>query len=183
MMIVTAPERWATGTDLADYEGEELRVFLAGGITGCPDWQAELLHDVHSPRVTVLNPRRAAFDVTDKNLAFEQIQWEHKALRAAYGISFWFAAETVQPITLYELGAWSMTDKPLLVGCHPDYERRADVKIQTALVRPEMPILVGWETFKAAWWQWAAGLAQHRASKAAESREHARFRAAFVRHE
>jgi len=45
------------------------------------------------------------------------------------------------PITLYELGTWLMTDKPLFVGVHPAYARRLDVEIQTRLVRPEVKIV------------------------------------------
>ena len=62
-------------------------------------------------------------------------------LRLANAIAFWFPPETLCPITLFELGAWSMTDKPLFVGVDPKYQRRLDVKIQTKLVRPEITIL------------------------------------------
>jgi hypothetical protein len=33
-------------------------VFLAGGITGCPDWQAELVRMLADVPVALLNPRR-----------------------------------------------------------------------------------------------------------------------------
>ena len=35
----------------------------------------------------------------------------HDALRDVHAISFWFPKETICPIVLYELGAWSMTNK------------------------------------------------------------------------
>ena len=41
---------------------------------------------------------------------------------------------------LYELGAWSKTDKPIFVGVHKDYVRRQDVEIQTKLARSDVNI-------------------------------------------
>lgn len=123
----------------------EPRIFLAGGITGCPDWQTQAAYLFSDLSCTVLNPRRLEFDVNDPNAAPAQIEWEHHALRSADAIMFWFARETVQPITLYELGAWSMADTPLFVGVHPDYPRRLDVEIQTRLVRPEVTV---WSTLE-----------------------------------
>lgn len=61
-------------------------------------------------------------------------------LRDADAILFWFPCETLCPITLYELGAWSMSDKPLFVGVHPAYQRRQDVEIQTRLARPDVAV-------------------------------------------
>lgn len=116
-------------------------VFLAGGITAAPPWQdrmVALLGD--HPGVTLLNPRRRAFDLAAAGAARDQIAWEFRHLRRATVILFWFPCETLCPIALYELGAWSMTAKPLVVGMHPDYQRRRDVEIQTALARPEVPI-------------------------------------------
>jgi hypothetical protein len=116
-------------------------LFLAGGITGCPDWQQELVQLLRDTDLILLNPRRAQFPMDDPAAAGEQIAWEHRHLRLADAISFWFCADAVQPITLYELGAWSMTNKPLFVGVHPDYVRRQDVAIQTQLARPDVEIV------------------------------------------
>jgi hypothetical protein len=118
-----------------------LSVFLAGGITSCPDWQQELVQLLQDTDLTCLNPRRANFPMADPTAASQQITWEHQHLRLADAISFWFCAEALQPITLYELGAWSMTNKPLFVGIHPDYPRRQDVEIQTNLARPDIKIV------------------------------------------
>lgn len=120
---------------------EHPSLFLAGGITGCPDWQQELVQLLDDTELILLNPRRAHFPMDDPTAAIQQIAWEHRHLRLADAISFWFCAETIQPITLYELGAWSMTDKPLFVGVHPEYARRQDVVIQTQLVRPDVKIV------------------------------------------
>jgi hypothetical protein len=125
---------------LETYTENETSLFLAGGIMGCPDWQWEMVAALGSTALVLLNPRRAHYQF-DEEAAREQIMWEHTHLRRATAISFWFPKETLCPITLYELGAWSMTDKKLFVGTHPDYLRRQDVLIQTKLVRPDVQIV------------------------------------------
>ena len=116
-------------------------VFLAGGITGCRDWRAEVVAQLMNSNLTLFNPLRPNFPIDDPSASVFQIQWEHEYLRKATAILFWFPAETLCPITLYELGAWSMTTKPLFVGVHPDYARIADVELQTRLVRPDVEIV------------------------------------------
>lgn len=117
------------------------RLFLAGGITGCPDWQDEMVRKLKDePNLIILNPRRADFPIGDPRAAYEQIKWEHDMLRDASRISFWFPKETICPIVLYELGAWCMTSKVLYVGLDRDYKRRQDVEIQTELIRPEIDL-------------------------------------------
>src|SRR6266436_6292557 len=80
------------------YDGNETSLFLAGGITGCPDWQflmgtgLQILTDL-----VVFNPRRKNFTM-HKDAAREQIAWEHEHLRKATAISFWFPCETLNPI-------------------------------------------------------------------------------------
>jgi hypothetical protein len=123
-----------------DFDGESKGLFLAGGITGCPNWQKEMVELLQSSKWTLLNPRRTNFTINEPNASKKQIEWEYKHLRLAKAILFWFPCESICPIALYELGAWSMTGKPLFVGVHPNYPRRQDVEIQTALVRPEIEI-------------------------------------------
>ncbi len=123
------------------YTGDEVSVFLAGGITGCPDWQQEMGRALMNTSLVVFNPRRASFPIGNRNAALEQISWEYAHLRKATAISFWFPCETLCPIVLYELGAWSMTDKKIFVGIHPSYERIRDVQIQTALARPDVQVV------------------------------------------
>lgn len=120
-------------------------VFLAGGITGCPDWQSEIVDLLSDTNLVLLNPRRKDFPIDDPNAADEQIEWEHDHLRLADRILFWFPAATLCPIVLYELGAWSMTDKRLAIGIEPGYAREQDVRIQTKLARPEVPIVTSLE--------------------------------------
>ena len=120
-------------------------LFLAGGITGCPDWQAEAVAALTGVRGTLLNPRRPDFLIDDPDAAPEQIRWEHRALHLSDAILFWFPAESICPIALYELGAWSMTAKPLMVGVHPEYARHRDVEIQTRLARPDVEVVYSLE--------------------------------------
>lgn len=134
MYYVESPEVWTRNLH------NRPAIFLAGGITGCPDWQAETVKRLGEYDIVVLNPRRADFPVDDPDAAEEQISWEHMHLRRADVILFWFPFEQIQPIALYELGAWSMTLKPILLGVHPAYERKQDVEIQTSLARPDVKI-------------------------------------------
>ncbi len=109
-------------------------LFLGGGITSCPPWQPMMVDMLRDTDLIILNPRRAHFDVTDSSVELEQITWEFQHLKKASAIMFWFCAETLCPITLFEYGKWVGRDKPLFVGHHPDYKRRTDLRIQTALV-------------------------------------------------
>lgn len=108
-------------------------VFLAGGITGCPDWQSGMTKALRETNYAVLNPRRKDFPINDPSAAYEQIEWEHVHLKRADVVSFWFCKESIQPIALFELGAWSMNGKPILVGVEPGYPREIDVRIQLRL--------------------------------------------------
>jgi hypothetical protein len=125
-------------------------LFLAGGIgvgAVVPDWQSELIERFRDTELTLLNPRRDDYPAGEPNALRQQIEWEHRYLKAASAISFWFVAETLCPITLYELGAWANAcdalgqRKPIFVAAHPDYARRSDLFIQLALVRPEVEVV------------------------------------------
>lgn len=110
-------------------------VFLAGGITACPDWQVEMrMHlEAMDLNAVVMNPRRANFPIDDPNAAEAQIYWEFKALEQADIISFWFPKATLCPITLFELGKHLLIDPAPLIGMEPGYAREQDVVIQTRL--------------------------------------------------
>lgn len=122
------------------YNGKEKSIFLAGGITGCKNWQKEAVEMLKDLPIVLFNPRRKNFPIHNPDAAKEQIIWEYNHLRKANAISFWFPEETICPIVLYELGAWSMRKKPLFIGVHPNYSRRQDVEIQTQLARPDIQI-------------------------------------------
>lgn len=117
-------------------------IFMAGGITGCPDWQATMIEKLKDVEGTLFNPRRKDFDVKDPSASQIQIHWEFDHLRKADAISFWFPEESICPIALFELGAWSKSAGPhLFVGCHPGYKRLNDVVMQMRLVRPHLKVV------------------------------------------
>lgn len=115
-------------------------LFLAGGISNCPDWQKQVIEYLPHSSMWILNPRRNNFDVTNPDMEREQIEWEYDHLHRSTMILFWFPKETLCPIALYELGSWIHTRKPIFLGCHPEYARRRDLEIQTRLVRPDFEI-------------------------------------------
>jgi len=122
---------------------DELSIFLAGGISGCDNWQADIRKILHQsvPQLVLINPRRQHFDVSDKSVSEKQIGWEHNHLRKASAVLFWFCKETLCPITLYELGAMSLLKNDIFIGCHPEYQRKEDVIVQTRLVLPEVKVV------------------------------------------
>ena len=115
-------------------------LFLAGGITNCPDWQSYIVENCKELDIYFLNPRRKNFPVNNLQEAPIQIEWEYFYLKAADYILFWFPKETLCPITLFEYGRWTFTDKKLFVGAHKEYKRKLDIAYQTKLARPEIQI-------------------------------------------
>lgn len=102
MHIITAPSYESYDNDI--------KVFLAGGITNCIDWQMDVLNNLdylnaRSYNISIYNPRRKDFDVHNPNAAEEQIAWEFENLNNMDIFSMYFAnSESVQPICFYELG-------------------------------------------------------------------------------
>lgn len=138
--------RYVEAPDLTLPRGPEPRLFLAGGITDCPDWQADVVEALADEPVTILNPRRADFPMGDEDAGREQIAWEWQMLNAAHAVSFWFPKETLNPIVLFELGyrlgqdSQHPLDLTMFVGTDPAYQRRFDVVEQVQLRRPEVYI-------------------------------------------
>lgn len=131
---ITAPESFE--------ENGELKLFLAGGISNCPDWQSEMIDKLSDTKLNLFNPRRKNFPMDDPDAANEQITWEFNWLKRADVISFWFSEGSMNPIVLYELGMWGNSRKiPIFIGVHPKYERLQDVMIQTSLARPDVVIV------------------------------------------
>lgn len=115
---------------------------MAGGITNCPNWQQYIrseLDDVDG--FVLLNPRQTDFPIDDPHAAPAQIRWEFNHFRMASASLFWFPYQTLCPIVLYELGAWSARLARMWIGVHPEYSRRQDVEIQTKLARPSVTIV------------------------------------------
>lgn len=119
-------------------------LFLAGGITNCPNWQAKFIEYLKGyPDLNIFNPRRSNYPMDDPAAAEEQIKWEYDFLKSADAIVVWFSRGSLNPITLYELGLWvnARPELPAFVGIDPGYERAQDVIIQTRLTRPEIKIV------------------------------------------
>jgi hypothetical protein len=113
-------------------------LFLAGGISSCPNWQEEVAKALSKIELTIFNPRRKNFDVLNPAETEAQIEWEYHRLRQADYIIFHFSAATLNPITLFEYGAALEREQKLFVNVHPDYQRKTDIEIQTRLKRPEI---------------------------------------------
>lgn len=116
-------------------------VFLGGSITGAGDWQKSAAEKL-LPYFSVFNPRRENFDVKDASQERIQILWESDFLEFCAITVFYFAPETLAPITLYETG--KMLEKlktapwrKIYIAIHPDYKRKNDVLIQTELTSKE----------------------------------------------
>ena len=112
-------------------------VFIAGGISNCPNWQAETVSLTNRDLYDVINPRReGGFDRTG-DTAEEQITWEHRALGLVDSCIFWFPKETLCPITLFELGVMlqraARGNVRLAIGWHPEYQRAFDLRVQISL--------------------------------------------------
>lgn len=136
--VITCPDRTAVPGP---------SIFLAGGISGCPDWQTEAAQRLSSG-VTVFNPRRDNFPITDPAAAPEQVDWEYDHLLMADVVLFWFPESVVaQPIALLEFGVWALrSTKPVAVGADPRYPRAFDVRHQASLYQPDLTV---WPTLAA----------------------------------
>jgi hypothetical protein len=135
-------------------------IFLAGGISNCPDWQSEIIKLIDIEKFDVINPRREGDLAKDGEDAKNQIIWEFVALKKATIVLFWFPEESLCPITLFEYGKELMraaqNDITLLVGCHENYQRKFDLGVQTNLMMnyynwnkygPVLFCKEGWEHF------------------------------------
>ena len=121
-------------------ERNEKSLFIAGGITGCENWQNDFVTSLKNENLVILNPRRKNF-INDEENSIAQIKWEYGHLKKASAVSFWFTSETLCPITLYELGKAQAMKKLVFLGVHPDYKRKFDLEVQTSLIRPESKIV------------------------------------------
>ena len=123
MRVITAPREYKV-------QDTDVSVFLAGGITGCSEWQSNLIESLANmgDELVLLNPRRPDFPMGDPDAGKLQIAWEFRHLLVSDAVSFWFAADQVQPIVLFELGTQVKdSDTPIFVGASPGYPRRFDV--------------------------------------------------------
>lgn len=138
MRVVEAPEKY-------EIKENDICCFLAGGITGRPDWQKEvikLLQEKNPENLVIFNPRRKDFDFTDPFASRKQIEWEFYYLNRMDIFSMYFCKDTIQPICLYELGRYmevmknrfpdSYIDR-IIISIEPVYARMYDVIDQANL--------------------------------------------------
>jgi hypothetical protein len=71
----------------------------------------------------------------------DELDGRGRSLFLAGDVSDASASESICPIALFELGAWSERDTPLVVGTHPLYPRRIDVIEQLRLARPAVSVV------------------------------------------
>lgn len=121
---------------------KNIKLFLAGGITGCENWQKYVISELSNvDNLTIYSPRRENFPINDSKAAEEQIVWEYNHLKTADIIIFWFSRGSLNPIVLYELGMWGNSRiVSTVIGVDPQYERRQDVYFQTSLAKSELQI-------------------------------------------
>jgi len=129
----------------------KIKLFLAGGISNCPNWQNEIIEKIKSEKypqtknmfehTDIFNPRRKKMSKKiSRNKLKEQIIWEHNKLKESNIILFWFSKGSLNPITLFEYGKYLPTAMRLVVGIDPEYERKDDVIIQTRVIRTSQKI-------------------------------------------
>ena len=127
-------------------------VFLAGSIEmgAARNWQEEFIKDFISQtrplsiegEFTILNPRRPDWDSTwkqeiqDANF-FQQVTWEMDYLTKADHRVFYFAKDTISPISLLELGIHTMFPNNYVI-IEDGYKRRGNVEITCS--RFDIPI-------------------------------------------
>lgn len=109
-------------------------VFLAGSIEmgKAVDWQSEVTQRLADLNILIYNPRREQWDASwPQSFDFmpfrEQVEWELDALDRADLILFYFAPDTMSPITLLELGLHAR--RKAIVCCPDGYWRKGNVDV------------------------------------------------------
>lgn len=108
------------------------KIFLAGGITNCHNWQREMVKNIArltSEDLILINPRYEDYSYTE-NKERLQVIWEARHMDMADAIVYWFTPPTLNPITLFELGRFIESDKKLFIGIDEGYEKRNNVMAQ-----------------------------------------------------
>ena len=112
-----------------------LSVFLAGTIEmgNSVDWQAKAERRLADLEVNVFNPRRVVAPEDDRIV--QQITWELDRINFSQFIFMYLAANTVSPISLYELGLLQgghAAGKTVILCCDHGYTRKNNVMVTTS---------------------------------------------------
>ena len=126
---VFTPESTDVGSE------DDISIFLAGTIEmgNSPDWQAKAIRRLRDLDISIYNPRRVV--APDEALIADQINWELNSITKCHFIFMHLAADTISPISLYELGLLQgnpMSTKQIVVACDPKYTRAQNVKVTLA---------------------------------------------------
>lgn len=129
--VIKAPAPYAN-------DPNKVRVFLGGSIEmgKAVDWQADVTKAIESLGydTIILNPRRDDWDSSwEQDVLNDQFRgqvcWEQDALLAADLIIFYFAPDTMSPITLMEFGQFVGSNKRVLAYCPEGFWRKGNVDI------------------------------------------------------
>jgi hypothetical protein len=114
-----------------------VKVFLGGSIDmgSAENWQDRLTNDLseYSDDLVLANPRRDDWDSTwkqdptPKTQFFEQVSWELYHQETSTFIVYYFAENSMSPITLLELGLFAGGN--VLVCCPTKFYRYGNVKM------------------------------------------------------
>lgn len=157
MKVITAPNK-----DWPPPGLERPWVFLAGGITDCPNWQDKVIDKLTKVKDGVLfNPRQERFPIKDTIAVKQQINWEYNALMSCHIFTMWFCSGTFgykkpdQPICMYELGRYLSRYQlgrvnRIVIGCEHGYTRQQDVLAQVGLVDSNLHVFRDFSGYVAA---------------------------------
>ena len=146
MRIVQAPNNY-------EYGNGDIVCFLGGGIQKC-GWHETVLDELcrlNPTHLVVINPKRDSFDLTNTEIAIEQIKWEFHYLNSLvnrpYIFSMYFDnSDSPQPICFYEIGRYIQIMKSFnslsdcVISVHPKFSRKLDVITQVSLATDNMLI-------------------------------------------
>ena len=110
-------------------------VFLAGGMSWCEDWQAQMARDLRAEAGVLLSPRINKPPYPDREM---QAWWEIRGRRQCGATVFYFpdTPKSVQPVTWYEMGANCQSGKPTAVYVDAGHRRRLDIEERIAVNQP-----------------------------------------------
>lgn len=123
---------------------EDVSIFLAGSIEmgKAKDWQKEFIdtfsnhikdYNITNVNFAICNPRRPDWDSTwvqsEQNpYFFQQVDWELRYLERCLYKIFFFAENTISPISLLELGKFANSNDSFVI-VEDNYQRKGNVDI------------------------------------------------------